>query len=90
MKIKVKSAWLDKDGIHKKGDVLDIDVKDFDHLRMIELEEPKTEEEGETESPDETEDPKEEPEEEPEEVTKETKDETKDETKPKTTKTSKK
>ena len=50
MKVKVKSAWLDAQGIHKKGDVLDVDVKDFDPLRMIALEDetPKAEEKPKT------------------------------------------
>lgn len=48
MKVKVKSAWLDADGIHKKGDVLE--VKDFNPLLMIALEEekPKAEEKPKT------------------------------------------
>ena len=48
MKVKVKSAWLDKDGIHKKGDVLE--VEDFNPLLMIALEDetPKAEEKPKT------------------------------------------
>ena len=37
MKVKIKSAYLDKDGLHKKGDVLDVDI--FDPFLMIALEE---------------------------------------------------
>lgn len=44
MKVKIKSAYLDKDGLHKKGDVLDVDI--FDPLLMIALEEDKPKEEA--------------------------------------------
>lgn len=38
MKVKIKAAFLDKDGIHKKGDVLD--VKTFDPVYMTAIDEP--------------------------------------------------
>jgi len=44
MKVKVKAAFLDKDGIHKKGDVLD--VNHFDPFLMIALEEDEPKEEA--------------------------------------------
>lgn len=47
MKVKVKSAWLDVNGLHKKGDVLE--VEDFNPLLMVALDdEPKTEEKPKT------------------------------------------
>lgn len=45
MKVKIKSAYLDKDGLHKKGDVLDVDIFDPFLMVALEEEEPKLEEE---------------------------------------------
>lgn len=44
MKVKIKAAFLDKDGIHKKGDVLDVDI--FDPFLMDALEEDAPKEEA--------------------------------------------
>ena len=48
MKVRVKSAWLDANGLHQKGDVLE--VEEFNPLLMVALEDeqPKTEEKPKT------------------------------------------
>lgn len=41
MKVKVKSPWVDRKGLHKKGDVVEIETAAFNPILMAEIAESK-------------------------------------------------
>lgn len=43
MKVEVKSPWVDKKGLHKKGDIVEIETAAFDPILMAEIAEKKIE-----------------------------------------------
>lgn len=41
MKVKVKSPWVDRKGLHKKGDIVEIETAAFNPILMAEIAESK-------------------------------------------------
>ena len=51
MKVKIKLGYVDKNGVHNKGEVLDINEKHFDPFTMTKIDEPTKAEEIPSENP---------------------------------------
>lgn len=39
MKVKVKAPWLDGKGLHRIGEIMEVETAAFDSLRMVEIRE---------------------------------------------------